>query len=422
MNEKLARSGFLLPVAMSGCLLAATVVPAQAQNAGRMEDLPVKERQRPEFDPVGFRQGNVFIYPSIALAGAYDSNVFATENNETGDFITYVTPGVRVQSIGTRGGWNAGVNANLGVYASETDENFVDASASVGGNYDVIADGNVQGSASFTRLHEDRSSPDDVNGTEPTIYYRGEAKLGYKHRFNRLGAGVELIARDFSYEDTDSVGGSIDNGDRDRVETEQAVRLSYDVSPDTELFTRGALIQWTYDNSTDRNGLKRDAEGYRVDGGVSTNLTGLLTLQASIGYLSLEYDDPRLSTSEGLATGVRAIWNATRLTTVTATLDREVQATTVNGASGRFDTLGQVEVDHELLRNLIVSAKLGYLQSEFEGTSREDDRYTAGVGADYFVTQGVTLSATATRDERDSSAPGADFTRDVVLLRLRYGL
>ena len=34
----------------------------------------------------------------------------------------------------------------------------------------------------------------------------------------------------------------------------------------------------------------------------------------------------------------------------------------------------------------------------------------------------LTLSATAVRDERDSNVPGADFTRDVVLLRLRYGL
>ena len=422
MSDKSPRSGLWLPVAVSGCILAAGALPALAQDPSKPEDLPVKERHRPEFDPVGFRQGNIFIYPSISVAEAYTTNVFATQNNEVDDFITYVTPAVNVQSTGTRGSWRAGVKADLGFYASETDENFADAAASVGGDYAVVADGQVQASAGFSRLHEDRSSPDDIRGTEPTIYYRGDARLGYTHRFNRLGAGVELIARDFSYEDTDTNGGSVDNSDRDRLETEEAIRLSYEVSPDTELFTRGALVQWRYDDDTDRNGLERDANGYRVDGGVSTNLTGLLTLQASLGYLSMDYDDPRLSSSEGVAAGVRAIWNVTRLTTLTATLDREVQATTVSGASSRFDTLGQIEVDHELLRNLILSAKVGYLQSEFEGTSREDDRYTAGIGADYYVTQGVKLSATATRDERDSSVSGADFTRDVLLLRLSYGL
>src|SRR3546814_13592467 len=88
--------------------------------------------------------------------------------------------------MGTRGGWNAAVKADLGLYASETDENFADASASAGAHYDVIADGTVDGSIGYARLHEDRSSPDDIGGSEPTVHYQGDAKLGYTHRFNRL--------------------------------------------------------------------------------------------------------------------------------------------------------------------------------------------------------------------------------------------
>lgn len=422
MNDTRTRSVLPLALAMSGCVLAAGTLPAIAQDPAKLEDLPVKERKRPELDPVGLRQGNVFFYPSIGVAEAYVSNVFATENDEKDDFVTYVTPALNVESMGTEGSWRAQVKGDFGLYASETDENFADGSASVGANYDVIADGTVSGGLGYSRLHEDRSSPDDAGGTEPTIYYRGDANAGYTHRFNRLNAGVGLTARHFSYDDTDILGGSRDNSDRNRLETEEAVRLGYEVSPDIEVFGRGALIQWNYEDSTDRNGLDRNATGYRVDGGVSANLTGLLTLEASIGYLTLDYDDDNLSSTEGVAAGMRAIWNVTRLTTITATIDREVQATTVNGASSRFDTLGEVQVDHELLRDLIVSAKAGYLNSDFDGTSREDDRYNFGVSADYYVTQGVKLSASAARDERDSNAPGADFTRDVVLLRLTYGL
>lgn len=412
------------PVAalLAGCALSTLACPAAAQDPNTPEDRPVRERQRPEFDPVGLRQGNVFFYPSIAVAEAYDSNVFATANDETSDFITYVTPALNVESMGTQGSWRAAVVGNAGLYASETDENFFDASATAGATYDVIANGTLDGSLGFARKHEDRSSPDDVGGSEPTIYYQGDAKAGYTHRFNRLNAGVDVLARSYTYEDTDASTGSINNSDRDRVETEEGVRIGYEVSPDTELFTRGALIQWNYSDDVDDAGFNRDASGYRIDAGVSTNLTGLLTLQASVGYLSLDYDDSRLDSTQGMAAGLRAIWNVTRLTTITATLDRGVEATTVAGASSRFDTLGEVQVDHELLRNLIVSAKVGYLNSDYEGTSREDDRYNLGVSADYFVTQGVTLSASAVRDERDSNAPGGDFTRDVFLLRLSYGL
>lgn len=422
MNDTRTRSALPLALVMSGCVLMAGTLPAAAQDPNKPEDLPVKERKRPELDPVGLRQGNVFFYPSISVAEAYVSNVFATENNETDDFVTYVTPALNVQSMGTEGSWWAAVKADVGLYASETDENFVDGSARVGARYDVIADGTVDGSLGYARLHEDRSSPDDAGGSEPTVYYRGDANAGYTHRFNRLNAGIGLVARHFDYDDTDIVGGSRDNSDRNRLETEEAVRLGYEVSPDMEVFGRGALIQWTYEDDTDRNGIDRNANGYRVDAGVSANLTGLLTVEATVGYLTMDYDDDNLSSTEGVAAGVRAIWNVTRLTTITATLDREVQATTVNGASSRFDTLSEVQVDHELLRDLIVSAKAGYLNSDFDGTNREDDRFNFGVSADYYVTQGVKLSASATRDERDSNATGADFTRDVVLFRLTYGM
>src|SRR3546814_17000430 len=130
--------------------------------------------------------------------------------------------------MGTRGGWNAAVKADLGLYASETDENFADASASAGAHYDVIADGTVDGSIGYARLHEDRSSPDDIGGSEPTVYYQGDAKLGYTHRFNRLSAGVGVAARKFPYNDTEAVGGSIDNNDRDRLETEETPRHGCD--------------------------------------------------------------------------------------------------------------------------------------------------------------------------------------------------
>lgn len=422
MTDTWARPGRPLAAALAGCLLATVAVPAVAQDPSIQEERPVRERERPELDPVGLRQDNVFFYPSIALAEEYNSNVFATETGEKSDFITYVTPALNVESMGTRGSWRAALVGNAGLYASETDENFFDAAASAGARYDVIADGTVDGSVGFSRRHEDRSSPDDVGGTEPTIYYQGDAKAGYTHRFNRLSLGADLGARSFTYDDTDSSTGTINNSDRDRVETEEGVRLGYELSPDTELFARGALIQWNYSDNVDDSGVDRDASGYRVDAGVSSNLTGLLTLQASVGYLSLDYDDTSLSSTEGVAASLRAIWNVTRLTTITATIDRGVEATTVAGASSRFDTLGEVQVDHELLRNLIVSAKAGYLNSDFDGTSREDDRYSVGVSADYYVAQGVTLSASAARDERDSNVPGGDFTRDVFLLRLKYGL
>jgi hypothetical protein len=70
MNDTHVPSGRPLAVALAGCLLAAAALPAHAQDPNRLEDQPVRERDRPEFDPVGLRRGNVFFYPSISVGEA----------------------------------------------------------------------------------------------------------------------------------------------------------------------------------------------------------------------------------------------------------------------------------------------------------------------------------------------------------------
>jgi hypothetical protein len=189
MGRRFATS--LMARAVLAVGLVAGSFPAVAQS---VEDLPVKERPRPEYDPVGLRWTNVFFYPAMGLSEVYDDNVFASEDDETDDFITILSPSLAIRSDGTRGGWQAGLNGNFGFYASEHDENYSDLSASLGGRYDVLPDGTLSLDGGYARLHEDRSSPDDAKGTEPTLYRRGNLHAGYGHRFNRLGTRLDLAA------------------------------------------------------------------------------------------------------------------------------------------------------------------------------------------------------------------------------------
>lgn len=418
MRGQSARLGpMLLPVVL-GVVVCSDPQPAQAQNP---EDMPVKSRPHPEYDPVGIRHGNIFFYPSLGVSESYNDNVFASESNPTSDFITVFSPSLDVRSDGTRGGWHAGLSADLGRYLSETRENYEDLSATAGVRYDALPGGTITADAGLARLHEDRSSPDDAGGTEPTEYNVAKASAGYLQRFNRLAVRLDLSARDLTYSDVSSGSGTVDNSDRDRLETDESLRVSYDVMPGYSVFARGTLSQRTYDQNRDGGGFDRNSDGYRVDAGVTADLTGLLTLEVSAGYLTRDYEDSRLSSFDGFAAGTKAIWSVTRLTTVSATVDRTVEETTVSGASGRLDTSGRLEVDHELRRNVILSAELGYRNSEFQDISRTDNLFDAGISADYLIAQGAKVSASAKHVERTSDARGADFSRNVVSVRLRYG-
>jgi hypothetical protein len=42
------------------------------------EDMPVKQRQQPGYEPVGIRAGSWMFNPSLITGGFYDSNVFAS--------------------------------------------------------------------------------------------------------------------------------------------------------------------------------------------------------------------------------------------------------------------------------------------------------------------------------------------------------
>lgn len=407
-----------MALGVPGLVLTLGATPALGQAP---EDLPVRERPRPDYAPIGIGLAGIFFYPSIGLSGAYNDNVDATETNRIGDLFTVLTPALSVRSDRSWGGWRAGLDGAFGLYAREPRQNYADLSATLGGTYDAAAAGVFSLDGGYARRHEDPSSPDDAGTIEPTVYYRADAGVSYRHRFNRLSVRLDLAAQDYRYDDGLTATGPVDNADRDRIETEQALRLSYETRPGYTLFIRGALNQRTYAEDRDRNGVDRDSDGYRLDAGIALDLTGLLRLELSAGYLSQDYDDPSLEPVDGIAAGARLTWNVTRLTTVTATIDRDVEETTVSGASGRLDTLGRLEVDHELRRNIILSADLGYQRSKFEGTSRVDNIFDAGVSADYLLSPGVSLSASANHLRRASDAAGADFSRNVFRLGLRYG-
>src|SRR3954447_8123129 len=74
--------------------LAPTSPAQQPEAFGRFLDRggTVLERPRPEYDPLGLRFSNWFLYPKIELDEVYNDNIFATKGNRKNDFITVVSP------------------------------------------------------------------------------------------------------------------------------------------------------------------------------------------------------------------------------------------------------------------------------------------------------------------------------------------
>jgi hypothetical protein len=185
-----------------------------------------------------------------------------------------------------------------------------------------------------------------------------------------------------------------------------------------EAFVRTAVNNQNCDDRVDDNNIKRDSQGWEVMAGVALDLGGVTYGNVFAGYMSQDYDDPTLKTVDGVGFGGDITWNPTRLTTVQFAIARTVEESTLNGAAGALSTRFRADVDHELLRNVILSANAEYENNDYEGISRDDDIIAVGVGGDYLLNRHVRLRLNYTYQTRDSSVAGTVYDTNTVFLRL----
>ncbi len=405
-----------------GLSSAAAQTPAERRELPPDEVAPgqtVLERPRPEYDPLGVGVGGFLLFPTLSIRQEFNSNVFATQSGTISDLITVFEP-----SLALRSNWNNHAleffaSAAIGRYWNETSENYEDFAFGTSGRLDVSRQMQIFAGASFRELHEDRGSPDDVGGREPAEYSMTTASLGVQHSFNRLSFRLDGVFDRFDFRDVPaSGGGTIDRSGRDRNQYLVRLRSSYEFAPLREVYLLTSANWRDYRKSRDGSGFNRDSKGFEVAAGIEYDLTGVTFIDVFVGYRQQDYADGSLKTARGPSGGLKLTWNVTRLTTVTGALSREIEETTLAGSSSYFATKADLRVDHELLRNLIVSANLGYERNSFEGISRDDNYYRAGIGARYRIDRNFVLEGGYSFRTRDSDARNSDFDENVFFMRV----
>jgi hypothetical protein len=93
-----------------------------------------------------------------------------------------------------------------------------------------------------------------------------------------------------------------------------------------------------------------------------------------------------------------------------------VEDSGIPGSSGYLSTNVAAQVDHELMRNLIVTGQISSGQDEYEGIDREDDRLTAGVSATYLINRRAGLTVGYSHFDQSSGGlnGGNDFKVDKI--------
>jgi hypothetical protein len=385
----------------------------------------VRNRPRPEYDPLGVRLGSFVVRPSLRLDTAIDDNIIASGVRQESDVIFRTTAQVDARSDWGRHGLNGLALIDDRRYLENPDESYLNWRAQGTGRYDITRFQHVDLTLGAARINQERDDPDDFGSVKPIGIDERFAGAGYFVRHNRLSLRFDALLNQLRYDDAEvrntATGGisTTSQAFRDRDLYVLSAVGSYELGPLRRLLVVGRTNVRDYVSEPGTPGtFTRDSKGFELLGGIDADYDGVFSYRLLVGYLRQEYDAPNLPTASAPTGEAQLLWNPTTLTTVTFRAERRVEETIRNNASSYLRTIGTVRVDHEYSRNIILDASAIYRLDEFEGISRDDKTAFFTLGATWLVNQNVRIGASYTRTQGDRGGGQPDYDRNVFLLRL----
>jgi hypothetical protein len=393
-----------------------TGMPNEPLNPAVIQPLDKPKKAAITADKNGIAAGSFLLFPDINLGALFDSNIYATRNEERDDWVWSLTPSIEARSNWDKHQLNASAGVTANRYQTTTPQNTDDYWVNTQGGLDITDNTNLYAGAGYSRDHEDRSSPDIAASSEPTIYHDTNAFAGVFHDFGpanvRFGAATSYLDYDNVKND---LGAVIVNDDRDRDVTTVGGRASFHVTPVADIFFQALGNQRDYRNTPDvPNGYERNSEGSQIDIGASFNLDRKIVGEIYVGGREQDYEDARLKDVSTPDIGGQLRWHISPWTTYRFSLDRSIDETVLTGASSYINTSGTASVEHELGANTVASASFTQGENEFQGISRKDQYSGAGVSIKHYLDDAIYVGAGYDFMRRGSNEQDANYGRNLM--------
>ena len=406
----------------------------------------IKERKSSDYVQQGLHAGAFTVLPKLDFTNEYNSNIYYRDKSlgPTSDsYVAHFKPGVNANSNWSRHSLKFKLDTDLALYATQPDQNdYNHVMTSVDGRIDVLRDSHFDTGFGYNYLTESRGSPDQINGIAPTIYDTKVIDGFYTQTFNRVTARAGLNAIRYDYQNVDtSLGTVLEMTTRNHWLYAPEVRVGYLIQPEYEAFVKFQYLDASYDTNVYTNGVApsintvtgqvsnpsydRNSWGYNALTGMAFDVTGLITGDASIGYIQRTYVDPALSEVSGVNGFVNLKWRPTALTTVKGKVARTINETTQAGVAGVFTTGVGLTVEHELKRNILVYAGGNYSNGIYKGyvapntQNRTDNNYGGNVGTKYLINKNFSTDLSYTYQARDTNYQNTNYEVNQVMVNFR---
>ncbi len=355
---------------------------------------------------MGGSAGN--LYPALSLMFGHDNNLFQSSANEKSSGLYEITPMIGWGAQSGAHEFGAMYEARIGRYDTSSDDNYerqrLDANANLVLNrkLDVALDFIYQDTS------DPRGSTDRPALTEPDEWHATGADVMVGYGADRAPARLEVSLggnrKRYDNNSTFTAASELDT-------TNLGALFLYEVMPKTSL-----LFEVEARNLDYRAGTLDSEEYYTLFGG-TWEATAQTSGTVKVGFVDKDFDVAARDDFDGASWQIEVLWSPLPRT--------DFQFTTYqipSEATGIGDTIVQsdfsVGVRHELRPRLVTAASLTTGTSDYEGSTREDDRDTINISANYEFQRWLTLRFDYIWYDNESNLANRDYDRNQINVTL----
>lgn len=360
--------------------------------------------------------------PSFGLKSGYESNIYRTDGNEEDDFFIQALPSVQIKLVDSEHEAALSANYEYKTYIDNSDEEEHNYSVAFDGRGHIAQGASVPLHISWTSAHENRTEDllQDVPD-EPLGYELFKAKGGLELKPGPFGFAFlgDYLSKTHDNGTGLTSGNNLIRDDADHQIIAGETEASYDINEIVTAYIGGRYGKRIYERNNYTGGaytgVSRDSREWNAVAGTRLTFKNLST-QMYVGYTDFAYEDNGVTDIDGIIGGLDLDWNISDVTDIVVGFNRYVHEDdeVVNPIMrSRFDT----KLRHALSDKWSVHIGGAYEMLDFEGSNREDDLYSAGIGTDYSITDRISLGLAYEYENRESDVNGLDFDNHIALIR-----
>ncbi|MEH6604186.1 MAG: outer membrane beta-barrel protein [Pseudomonadales bacterium] len=380
-------------------------------------------QQALSLDPANTQLGSVYIEPTLDIEVRNDDNLYRNQDIEISDTVAVVRPVIQAWLQNNNNSYALIYELESGNYSKESDNDYTDNKLNLDIHQELNSKNVIDIYAEYDDAHEDRGTgltEGDLGLLiDKPVEFQATKLGGIYSLGNRLGKGrleLEAQTRDIEYQNYRE-----QTQYRDRQDDMLRATLYYKVAPKTDalLEVRGTRTDYKIDPVGGAGSLDSKETVYLV--GLSWFATAKTTGSVKVGGYRRDYEDNDRGAYDGFHWEADVTWKPRTYSEIVARMARKSYETNSLGDFVNTDeySLGW---NHDWNARLSHDLILRLSKDTYEGTTRRDDRFDTELRFNYAFRRWFDIGAGYRYFDRDTTADGFNYQRNLWFLDVRLSL